>query len=146
MAEAPQEERRRDYEMSLVLSSRATDEERDAVIEKVRFLLNDSGSEVIEVSLPKDLVLAYPINKERQGIFRMLVFRGRADVPRMLTEALRHEHTVLRQLIVDHIKKAPAASFSNEKRGSDDESPPAERSAENEAAMDAQIEEAVKDI
>ena len=100
----PREERRRDYEIAFVLSSAESEEARNAFLGRVRVIIADSGGELIAVSLPRTYALAYPIRHERQGVLVTFAFRAATTVPQHLTEAIRHEQTVLRNIIFERPK------------------------------------------
>ena len=96
--------RRRDYELAAVLSPSVSDAERDAFMEKIQRLVTDAEGELIAMSPPKPYTLAYPIKKERQAIFRTLVFRGPVDLPERIAEAVRHETILLRHFVLERQK------------------------------------------
>ncbi|OHA48346.1 MAG: hypothetical protein A2991_03140 [Candidatus Terrybacteria bacterium RIFCSPLOWO2_01_FULL_58_14] len=130
------EPRRRDYELAAVLSASATDEERDTFIAKLQRLIADVEGELIELSPPKPYALAYPIRKERQGVFRTLIFRGPTELPERIAETVRHDTTLLRHFVIERPKPR--------------RTPPSRRktpviSATEEQRMEEQIEAALKE-
>lgn len=110
----PVEERHRAYESTIVLSAKAGEDAREALLSTIRGVIADAGGELIEVSPAKEYTLAYPINKEQQGIMRTLVYRSTTDLPNTLTTELRHNTTLLRMLTIEQPKRptAPARNFS----------------------------------
>ena len=139
--ELPREERRRDYEYTLVLSANATQEAKDAVIERLRHAIADSQGELIEAGTPKTLPLSYPIRKERQGTFVTVAFRGPVHLPKTITEAIRHEQALLRQFVAERPKvrarKERITPLFTER-------PPQEDAGERNKLMDEQIDTALK--
>ena len=102
--DVPREERRRDYETTLVLSATANEEDRNTLVGKVQALIADEGGELIEVSPQKSFPLAYPILHERQGIMVSLVFRAASHVPERILSSLEHENFLLRHITVERPK------------------------------------------
>jgi small subunit ribosomal protein S6 len=102
--EIPREERRRDYELAMILSTAQGEESQTAFLAKVRNAIAEEKGEVIEVTTPKTLTLAYPIRHERQGVFLTIIFRASSEVPERLLGELRHDPILLRYLIVERPK------------------------------------------
>lgn len=147
--EVPQEERRQTYETTAVLSAKSSEEEREALLGKFRGIIADNGGEIIEASPAKEYTLAYPINKEQQGIMRTFVYKSDPSIPNTLSEALRHETALLRMLSIVKPKRTPqraaGATFSTgsqeTSRGADDE-----EAAVDTEKQDAQLDEAISNI
>lgn len=153
--EAPVEERLRTYETTIVLSSKAGEEAREALLGQIRNFIADRGGEIIEVSPAKEYALAYPIEKEQQGIMRTLVYKSSTDVPNALAEELRHETTVLRMLSIDQPKRSEprrsVAPFSpmptlTADAPTGESAPPQETAAKDAAALEEQIEGAISNL
>lgn len=145
----PQEERRRDYEMTLVLSGKAGDEDRETVLSKIRTFVADHDGEIIELSPPKEYPLSYPIRKERQGVLRTLVFRSSPELPNLLADELKHEAALLRHLLIERPKQpvTPRRIFKPLSEGAAAETTsPSDKPAVDETKQDEQIEGAIKGL
>jgi len=147
--EAPVEERRRTYETTIVLSSKAGEEGREALLGKIRSYVADAGGEIIEVSPAKEFPLAYPINKERQGVMRTLVYKSKTDLPNDLARELRHETALLRMLTIEQPKRPvvkPRLAFSPMPKTTDEAEAQEAESAVSTEDMEAQIEGAISNL
>ncbi len=89
----------RKYEMLYILSTKLTDEARDAVIAKFEKVVSENGGNVEKVDKQGVKKLAYPINYEVDGFFVLMSFE--CDV-NLITEIKRVAHItdgILRRLI-----------------------------------------------
>jgi len=140
------------YELTLVLSSKASDDERDSLISKIRGLISDNGGELLEVSPPKEFTLAYPIQKERQGVMRTLIFKSLTNIPNIITKALKHEPALLRLLAIERPKEQPpqrddSPRYSSLKKEDDSERKKKDETpALDESSLDKQIEGAISTL
>lgn len=131
-AALPREERRRDYELTVILSTTLRNEEREAFLQKLRHIVADGDGELIEVGQPRQQQLAYPIRKERQGVYVTFAFRGPAALPSAIVESFRHDRALLRSLVVERQRRYETATpFSLKRPGA-------------EQRMDEQIEAALR--
>ncbi len=89
----------RKYEMLYILSTKLTDEARDAVIQKFEKVVSENGGNVEKIDKQGVKKLAYPINYEQDGFFVLMSFE--CDV-NLITEIKRVAHItdgILRRLI-----------------------------------------------
>lgn len=105
----PREERRRDYELTMILSAAPENEKREGVVEHFRSIIANEGAELIEIGTPKQQQLVYPIRKERQGVFYVFTFRGSSHLPLKIMEAFRHNPLLLRHMVTERQKIRPRA-------------------------------------
>ena len=147
--EVPVAERRVAYETTLVLSAKAGEEAREALLGKIRGFIADQGGEIIEASPAKEYTLAYPIQKEQQGIMRTLVYRGDPKLPNGLADALRHDQALLRILTIGQPKRTPvreSAPFSPMPREEATATTESTETAVDTEKQDAQLDEAISNI
>ena len=88
------------YELAVVVNVKLEDEERAAVIEKVKEYIVRFGGTVTDVEEWGKKRLAYEIQKMKEGYYYFIQFEGETTVPAELEERLRIEETVLRFLCV----------------------------------------------
>ena len=88
------------YELALVLSAKIEDEERAAMVEKVQAMITTAGAAITNVDEWGKKLLAYEIQKMKEGYYYFIQFEGETTVPAELEERLRIEETVLRFLCV----------------------------------------------
>lgn len=88
------------YELMYVLVNSGTDEEKDAMIEKVNALITKNGGVVDSVEKLGNKKLAYEINKKHEGYYVLVNFTADASVPAVLTSTLRITENILRYIVV----------------------------------------------
>ena len=88
-----------EYELMLVLSPKATESDEKKMIELVKAQLSNGGKVVSETQEGKKQ-LAYPIRREKEGIFWLLTLSDGAGDIKNLTNKLQQEQLVLRFLLV----------------------------------------------
>ncbi len=87
------------YEMLYILSTKLTEEARDAVIAKFEKVVSENGGNVEKVDKQGVKKLAYPINYEAEGFYVLMSFESDVN---LITELKRVAHItdgILRRLI-----------------------------------------------
>lgn len=88
------------YELAVVVNVKLEDEERAAVIEKVKEYIVRFGGTVTDVEEWGKKRLAYEIQKMREGFYYFIQFDAEAGVPAQIEENVRIMDNVLRFLCV----------------------------------------------
>lgn len=88
------------YELALVLNAKIEDEERAALLERVKEYVARFGGQISDIDEWGKRALAYEIQKMREGFFYFIHFESAADAPSQIEENLRIMDGVLRYLIV----------------------------------------------
>lgn len=88
------------YELMYILVNTGSDEEKDAMIEKVNALITKNGGVVENVEKMGVKKLAYEINKKHDGYYVLVNFEANANVPAVLSNTLRITEGVLRFIVV----------------------------------------------
>ena len=88
------------YELMYILVNSASDEEKDAMIEKVNALITKNGGVVESVDKIGSKKLAYEINKKHDGYYVLVNFSAESKVPATITSTLRITENVLRYIVV----------------------------------------------
>lgn len=90
----------RNYELSVVLFSTLSEEEKVATLEKVKELITRFGGEITNVDDWGKRKLAYEIEKQREGFYYFIQFQAEATTPAEIESRIRIMEQVLRYLIV----------------------------------------------
>lgn len=90
----------RNYELSVVLFSTLSEEEKVATLEKVKELITRFGGEITNVDDWGKRKLAYEIDKQREGFYYFIQFQADATAPAEIESRVRIMEQVLRYLIV----------------------------------------------
>ena len=88
------------YELMYILVNSASDEEKDAMIEKINTLITKNGGVVESVDKIGSKKLAYEINKKHDGYYVLVNFEAASSVPATITNTLRITENVLRYIVV----------------------------------------------
>ncbi|MCG8402027.1 MAG: 30S ribosomal protein S6 [Firmicutes bacterium] len=90
----------RGYELVVIIRPDLDDEATEAVIEKVRSMIENNGGEIAKVDKWGKRRLAYEINDLREGFYVVFNFKGEAAVAAELDRVLKITDTVIRHMIV----------------------------------------------
>lgn len=90
----------KNYELVYVLKPVIEDEAKDAVLDKVKAIIETSG-EVASVDVWGNKKLAYEIQKYREGFYVLVNFKATVDVPKEIDRNLKINDNVIRHMIVN---------------------------------------------
>ncbi len=90
----------RNYELSIVLFSTLSEEEKVATLEKVKELIVRFGGEITNVDDWGKRKLAYEIDKQKEGFYYFIQFNAETSAPAEIESRIRIMEPVLRYLIV----------------------------------------------
>ncbi|MCD8021621.1 MAG: 30S ribosomal protein S6 [Lachnospiraceae bacterium] len=88
------------YELAVVVSAKLEDEDRAAVIERVKEIITRFGGTVTEVEEWGKRKLAYEIRKMREGFYYFVRFDADATCPAEVESRVRIMEDVIRYLCV----------------------------------------------
>ena len=88
------------YELMYILVNSISDEEKDAMIEKINALITKNGGVVESVDKIGSKKLAYEIDKKHDGYYVLVNFSADSSVPATITNTLRITEGVLRYIVV----------------------------------------------
>ena len=88
------------YELAVVVSAKIEDEERAAVVDKVKAYIERFGGQISNVDEWGKKRLAYEIQKMNEGYYYFIHFDAEAGVPAQIEENVRIMDNVLRFLCV----------------------------------------------
>lgn len=90
----------KNYELVYVLRPAIEDDAKEAVLDKVKAIIETSG-EVEKVDVWGVKKLAYEIQKLREGYYVLVSFKATVDVPKELDRNLKINDNVIRHMVVN---------------------------------------------
>lgn len=93
------------YELAVVVSAKIEDEERVAVVDKCKALIERFGGTITNVDDWGKKRLAYEIQKMREGFYYFIQFEAESSAPAEIESRIRIMDNVLRYLVVKNEAK-----------------------------------------
>ena len=93
------------YELALVVSAKIEDEERAAVVDKCKALIERFGGTITNVDDWGKKRLAYEIQKMKEGFYYFIQFEAESSAPAEIEGRIRIMDNVLRYLVVKNETK-----------------------------------------
>lgn len=93
------------YELAVVVSAKIEDEERAAVVDKCKALIERFGGTITNVDDWGKKRLAYEIQKMKEGFYYFIQFEGESSAPAEIESRIRIMDNVLRYLVVKNETK-----------------------------------------
>ena len=93
------------YELAVVVSARIEDEERAAVVDKCKALIERFGGTITNIDEWGKKRLAYEIQKMKEGFYYFIAFESETSAPAEIESRIRIMDNVLRYLIVKQDEK-----------------------------------------
>ena len=88
------------YELAVVVSAKIEDDERAAVVDKCKALVERFGGNITEVDEWGKKKLAYEVQKMKEAYYYFIQFEGASTVPAEVESRIRIMENVIRFLIV----------------------------------------------
>ncbi len=88
------------YELALVVNAKIEDDERTAVVDKCKALIERFGGTITNVDDWGKKRLAYEIQKMREGFYYFIQFDAETSVPAEIESRVRIMDNVMRYLVV----------------------------------------------
>ena len=88
------------YELAVVVSAKIENDERAAVIEKVKDIITTNGGNITNVDEWGQKRLAYEVQKMRESYYYFIQFEGASTVPAEVESRVRIIENVVRYLCV----------------------------------------------
>ena len=88
------------YELAVVVSANIEDEERAAVVDKCKALIERFGGTITEVDDWGKMRLAYEVQKMKEAFYYFIRFDAESTVPAEIESRVRIMDNVVRYLIV----------------------------------------------
>ena len=93
------------YELAVVVSAKIEDEERAAVVDKCKALIERFGGTITNVDDWGKKGLAYEIQKMKEGFYYFIQFEAESSAPAEIESRIRIMDNVLRYLVVKNETK-----------------------------------------
>ncbi len=93
------------YELAVVVSAKIEDEERAAVVDKCKALIERFGGTITNVDDWGKKRLAYEIQKMKEGFYYFIQFEAESSAPAEVESRIRIMDNVLRYLVVKNETK-----------------------------------------
>ena len=93
------------YELAVVVSAKIEDEERAAVVDKCKALIERFGGTITNVDDWGKKRLAYEIQKMKEGFYYFIQFEAESSAPAEIESRIRIMDYVLRYLVVKNETK-----------------------------------------
>ena len=93
------------YELAVVVSAKIEDEERAAVVDKCKALIERFGGTITNVDDWGKKRLAYEIQKMKEGFYYFIQFEAEYSAPAEIESRIRIMDNVLRYLVVKNETK-----------------------------------------
>ena len=93
------------YELAVVVSAKIEDEERAAVVDKCKALIERFGGTITNVDDWGKKRLAYEIQKMKEGFYYFIQFEAESSAPAEIEIRIRIMDNVLRYLVVKNETK-----------------------------------------
>lgn len=93
------------YELAVVVSAKIEDEERAAVVDKCKALIERFGGTITNVDDWAKKRLAYEIQKMKEGFYYFIQFEAESSAPAEIESRIRIMDNVLRYLVVKNETK-----------------------------------------
>ena len=112
----------RRYELMLVFRPDAPDDRLSAIIDRTTRQITAAGGQIVKVAPWGRRRLAYPIDRQREGSYHIIVFEAPAPAVAELERSLLITEEVLRHLVVRQERPAKARAAAGGS-GDGDEAP-----------------------
>lgn len=93
------------YELAVVVSAKIEDEERAAVVDKCKALIERFGGTITNVDDWGKKRLAYEIQKMKEGFYYFIQFEAESSAPAEIESRIRIMDNILRYLVVKNETK-----------------------------------------
>ena len=93
------------YELAVVVSAKIEDDERAAVVDKCKALIERFGGTITNVDDWGKKRLAYEIQKMKEGFYYFIQFEAESSAPAEIESRIRIMDNVLRYLVVKNETK-----------------------------------------
>ena len=88
------------YELAVVVSAKVEDEERAAVVDKCKALIERFGGQITNIDDQGKKRLAYEVQKMKEAFYYFIRFEAEATAPAEIESRVRIMDNVIRFLIV----------------------------------------------
>ncbi len=95
----------REYELMLIVSPQAVDDDPDGVSERVSKWITDNGGEVTSVEHVGRRLLAYEIKRHREGNYLLVYFQAPTSALPPLERSIKLDDSIIRHLLLSEVRR-----------------------------------------
>ena len=88
------------YELMYIVSSTATEEQREALINKFSAMVEEKGGKVVSLEKVGMKKFAYPINFKNEGLYVLMTFEAEPVVVDEMNKLMNITENVVRQMFI----------------------------------------------
>ena len=88
------------YENMVILNAAISDEEADAMINKIRELITNQGGEVLNVDVWGRRKLSYEIKKQKKGLYVLLFYKAPSATIKKLEDFYKVSDAILKFMVI----------------------------------------------
>lgn len=88
------------YELLYIIAQDATDEQKEALINKFSKMIEDKGGNVLSLEKIGTKKFAYPINFKNEGYYVLMTFEAPSEVVDEMTKLMNITEHIVRQMFV----------------------------------------------
>ncbi|MBQ3494615.1 MAG: 30S ribosomal protein S6 [Clostridia bacterium] len=88
------------YELMYIVSSTATEEQREALINKFSAMVEEKGGKVVSLEKVGMKKFAYPINFKNEGFYVLMTFEAEPVVVDEMNKLMNITENVVRQMFI----------------------------------------------
>ena len=88
------------YELLYIISSSATEEQREGVIEKVKTLIEKNGGEIAGTDKWGMKKFAYPIDFKNEGFYVLVNFNANPEAVAVINNTMNITENIVRHMII----------------------------------------------
>lgn len=88
------------YELLYIISSSATEEQREGVIEKVKTHIEKNGGEIAGTDKWGMKKFAYPIDFKNEGFYVLVNFNANPEAVAVINNTMNITENIVRQMII----------------------------------------------
>ena len=88
------------YELMYIVSSTATEEQREALINKFSAMVEEKGGKIVSLEKMGMRKFAYPINFKNEGFYVLMTFEADAVVVDEMNKLMNITENIVRQMFI----------------------------------------------
>ena len=88
------------YELMYIVSSSATEEQREALINKFSSMVEEKGGKIISLEKMGMKKFAYPINFKNEGFYVLMTFEADSAVVDEMNKLMNITENIVRQMFI----------------------------------------------
>lgn len=88
------------YEILYIINNQATDERKQAIIERIKGIITKSGGNIIDEDIWGTRKFAYPIKDQKEGYYVLMNFEAKQEIPAEINRQIRNMEDAYRCMIL----------------------------------------------